>query len=399
MIYDHPLITIDTSLIQAAEAWLPTRDPETKEKILGYMRDISASGLDPIAALQHGLTVWFGSSAAEKLLMHRQSQKPQMPGEISLEMLAQIRRPTMWPQRPKRIPGELFSSWLWRTAVAAGVGSRNFVKELKLDGDEIDREITAPILMYLGQRSGQSFSHLAAGTLVPWFQEFDTSPTGSSEAGLLKDGRFLLMRNGRHRLERQRAILQYCPRCLQTDQRPFFRRAWRFGHNVVCVEHGCRLYDGCWHCGELVSPLRFRAMQAQPHCTKCDVPLSKGPLIDARRIRPRQRALMGLLCYLTDQVKAEERMVHLDALSREFHEIQFGTVVNRERGLANLRPIKIDVWFGAPLRQEHAMPLRILARGVHYENLAKSLRLRERRVRLYSKFGDLLIEPDRCAFN
>jgi hypothetical protein len=103
---------------------------------------------------------------------------------------------------------------------------------------------------------------------------------------------------------------------------------------------------------------------------------------------------MGLLRYLADQVKGEERMIHLDALSREFHEIQCGTLMSRERGLAKLRPINMDIWFGRPLHQEHSTPLRMLARGVHWENLTKSLRLRERRARLYSELGGLVVHEE-----
>ena len=39
---------------------------------------------------------------------------------LEMEALPTVRRATLWPCRPKRFPGELLSSWLWRTAREQG---------------------------------------------------------------------------------------------------------------------------------------------------------------------------------------------------------------------------------------------------------------------------------------
>ncbi len=375
------------AISQAAEAWLPTPDPEARAKILEYLHEIAASGIDPIAALREGLKAWFGPRSAAALSAYGFLPRPHTSGEIYLESLGKTRRPTMWPRRPKRIPGELLSSWLWRTAVAAEMVPRDFIRDLTLSGKDIDREITAPMLMYLGQRSGQSFGYLAAGALVPWFEEVNASSSSISEEVLLKDGRFLLSRPIRHRQTRQRSPLQYCAECLRTDKRPYFRRAWRFGHNVVCIEHCCRLQDCCWKCGEIVELALLHSLGTEPSCAKCDAVLSRALYSDAYRARPRQRLVGDLLRFLVTEIEADEQKIHLDALSREFTDLQHGSVKQREKALCNLRPANMDIWFCSPLRQEHSTRFQMLAKGIHYENLTNAIRRRERRAHLYAKFG------------
>jgi hypothetical protein len=74
---------------------------------------------------------------------------------VTVEPLSPLQRPCLWPQRPKRRDGELFSSWLWPTAVAAGLPPRQFVRdEVGENDDDIDRDIAPATLQRLAGLSG-----------------------------------------------------------------------------------------------------------------------------------------------------------------------------------------------------------------------------------------------------
>jgi hypothetical protein len=309
----------------------------------------------------------------------------------------------MWPQRPKRLTDEIFSSWLWRTAVAAGVPPYRFARDvLGTNGDDIDHDVAPVTLRRLAQLSGQTFEHLAGGTLSVTVIVTQETPAGLTEDALLRDGRFLLTGEKSDRLGRPRPVLQYCPRCLETDARPHFRRGWRFAHAVVCVDHGCRLHDRCWACGGAITPLAGRVVDARPRCPACDAQLGQAPLVDATRARARQRALHAMLFYLVARIAPDERLGHLDTLSGFLGNSATTSIVRRERSLLGLHASAPDGWFGQPMRAEHATPLHMLSMGVMFDRLAKTAALRQRRARIRSLGGHsppdaLTIGPDQPA--
>ena len=368
-----------TRLARAAEAWLPTDDPTARAMILAFLRQAAAAGSDPIAELRDGMTRWFGSRAA-MLPSPRSGPVRVAGGTIVLEPLATLRQPTMWPHRPKRLPNELFSSWLWRSAVAAvaaGAQPRQFAHDaLGGLGDDIDQDVAPATLRRLAQVSGQPLEHLAGGTLSVTESPAQDTMEGLAEHILLQDGRFLLGRQARDRLGRHLPVLQYCPRCLQTDLRPHFRRSWRFALAMVCTEHGCRLHDLCWRCGSTVAPLEQRAINVQPHCPACNAPLAEARVI-ATRLRLRQQALNAMLFYLAAHIPAAERGAHLDTLAFRFG--PGASVAERAQKLAGLRATARNSWFATPVRPQHAEPLRMLAEGLAYSGLAKTMQRRPRR--------------------
>ena len=151
-------------LAQAAQAWLPTDIPGTKQRILDLLAQVAATGANPILELRQGMSWWFGSDAPAMLPpMHLGSERPLLSGMIAMEPLAVLRPPTLWPQRPKRFPDELFTSWLWRASVAAAAPAAAFARDvLGTEYDDADREIAPQIVQRLAQLSGQNFDHLAA---------------------------------------------------------------------------------------------------------------------------------------------------------------------------------------------------------------------------------------------
>lgn len=134
--------TADEKLRREAHAWLPVADFKVRAKIFELLRDAAATGVDPIAMLRDQIQFWFGANADTILLAWKPCETPPAPGSIPMEPLQTPRRPTMWPQRPKRIAGELLSSWLWRTAIAANVPPRDFTRQvLGAVPHDLDRDI------------------------------------------------------------------------------------------------------------------------------------------------------------------------------------------------------------------------------------------------------------------
>jgi hypothetical protein len=71
----------------------------------------------------------------------------------------------------------------------------------------------------------------------------------------------------RHR-ERRAAGLQFCPACLQSDPRPYFRRMWRLSFATVCLKHGTQLRDRCGGCGSPVMPHRAHELITCWSCSR-----------------------------------------------------------------------------------------------------------------------------------
>src|SRR5271165_1198281 len=96
---------------------------------------------------------------------------PPARGDSGLEMepLPTPRRATLWPCRPKRLPDELLSSWLWRTARESGAPPRRFVFDAigSARFADVDREIDDAAIARLAFLSGQSETHLRRGTMRP----------------------------------------------------------------------------------------------------------------------------------------------------------------------------------------------------------------------------------------
>ena len=65
---------------------------------------------------------------------------------------------------------------------------------------------------------------------------------------------------------RHRTGLQYCPACLASDEKPYYRRRWRLAFVTSCTAHGCLLRDRCPHCH---SPVHQHAAASAMHCYKC----------------------------------------------------------------------------------------------------------------------------------
>ena len=364
-----------SGLEQNAAAWLPTHDPETKLQILTYLTRAAASGLDPIAALQGNLVAWFGSSAGAALPPARESFLGANSRRLASERLVAVQQPSLWPYRPKRLPGELFSSWLWRLSVASKVAPEKFVRNVPgLRLTDLDRDIAPATLERFSQRTGQTTKHLAAGTINPAFDAQDDTDSAAIESMLLQDGRRLLLRNKGPYHNKRLYCLYYCPLCLRTDKHPYFRRHWRFNLINVCTAHGVLLHNSCVTCAAPVDLMAQQTARRQPHCATCGEKFSKAKITNAPNHKRQQDRVNAMLLYLGTCIPQAERKVHLDALMKTFRPMPDVTMMSiRTSHTPKLRPSSFLKWFGEPARPEHIKPLSWLARGTSYDVVIKAL--------------------------
>jgi hypothetical protein len=378
---------------QATKSLLPTLDPVAEAMITGLLAEVAATGANPAVELRNALAGWFG--ARDHLVLPPPDPTVNsLPGGVAIELLSPMQRPCLWPQRPKRRDGELFSSWLWRTAVAAGVPPRQFVRDEVGDNyDDIDRDIAPATLQRLAGLSGQTARHLSAGLLVP--NETALTLAEAAENELLRDGRFLLSSSAHDRQGRRRPLLQYCPLCLRLQGGTWFDRAWRLVPIAVCVAHEIRLHDGCWQCGAPISLLALRTADPVPRCASCDASLLDAPCERAKVARPRLQALTSLLRYVSTDMPCVERYMHLDRLAQVFPDNTAPTEL-RTRTLESMRALNWILWFGAPAQDHHIDNLRLLARNVHYDriNLVKAARRRTAHLMRRSTATEDLLHPD-----
>lgn len=344
-----------------------------------FLQRAAAAGGEPVTDLCAALDSWFSTCSAVALPPARQPGLAAEPGRLASEALAPLRPPALWPQRPKRFAGELFSSWLWRLANAMQIAPAKFIRDMPgLNLADIDRDIAPATLERLAQRTGQTFRHLAAGTIYPAFEAADDSWEASVESVLLYDGRFLWQRDSNVYRNKRLNLLHFCPLCLKSDKQPYFRRRWRFRLDVVCLEHGCLLHDGCYQCGTAIDLLTQPKNKAQPRCITCGTCFRENKITPAPELTITQDRLHAMLLYLGTCMPRAEHGVHLEALRAALHPNTWITANARAEYFAALQPGKAEKWFGKPVWPEHTRPLRWLANGVPYD-LVITIRNRARR--------------------
>lgn len=172
-----------------------------------------------------------------------------------------------WPVHVPLLPGELFSTWLSRAALAQGCDPMVLTGVLwprwRAWTRDLDRGLTDDRMDALVTKSQLCRSRLEEATLrplvrliAPHFVETKVSWP------------WVMAQGSRNR--RRFGGLQYCPHCLVGDARPYFRRRWRLAWHIGCEEHRCLLADHCSHCRAPVEPHRCQARdEVQTICPNC----------------------------------------------------------------------------------------------------------------------------------
>jgi hypothetical protein len=68
--------------------------------------------------------------------------------------------------------------------------------------------------------------------------------------------------------------LMYCPKCLNEDEIPYFRKKWRYQFYNVCTKHEIFLTDRCWVCCERINFSKIKHNKNLAICSKCEKDLT-----------------------------------------------------------------------------------------------------------------------------
>jgi hypothetical protein len=79
-----------------------------------------------------------------------------------------------------------------------------------------------------------------------------------------------IMAGGTRGFARRWNALQFCPRCLQTDEQPYFRKTWRLTASTLCTKHLIVLSDQCGSCGAPINCHRLTWFhRSAAYCFRC----------------------------------------------------------------------------------------------------------------------------------
>lgn len=187
---------------------------------------------------------------------------------MPIETLLPKRRPTPtiqpWPFRPQPQPDELLSSYLCRLAVGMDMKPITFLNTVfgsakNLLAQDLDNFAPDRIVQRIAIGAMRPPAEIEACTL--------RALTGTLFTNHNLRGRnpWLLPTTVDNNL-RRRSGLQYCPTCLASDPKPYYRRIWRLAFVTSCSAHGSLLRDRCPHCS---APVHQHSAASGMHCFKC----------------------------------------------------------------------------------------------------------------------------------
>lgn len=195
---------------------------------------------------------------------------------------------SLLPVHLKPLPDELLSSWLVRLARGHGLklqtfSSMVFGRDKSIWNRDIDKLAPDWMIDRLAECSGASKQTVFDTTLKSYEGNLyeHHQPNGNT--------RWLLPLGVYHRVRRGHG-LQYCPRCLEEDAAPYFRKRWRLAFSVMCTKHDCYLLDACPQCSSPLAPHRvdmrgrqyFPRMGLNAHCWKCGFDLRLAQITEVK---------------------------------------------------------------------------------------------------------------------
>lgn len=192
----------------------------------------------------------------------------------------------LWPIHLKPRPGELLSSWMVRFAHGHGYKTEKMCRLLfgrhhSLWSRDVDRLAPQAVLSKLCEVTGAT-TEVARQTTLAAFSGYlaEQTPIGGHIPWLIP----------LHVYHRQRTApgLMYCPRCLDADDVPFYRRTWRLAFVTACCVHGTLLKDTCPNCSSPVIPHRVDIGRdgirprdlAFTKCWRCNFKLNTARTVD-----------------------------------------------------------------------------------------------------------------------
>lgn len=173
-----------------------------------------------------------------------------------LDVYAAVVRARTLPVVRRILEGESLSSWIVRTADAHGMSTQQLGAWLMGRGrqvftEDVDRGSWGALVKALSRATGQSTDILVQGTL----RSFEGGLWGEMPRQGATRWILPVIKNGTQRAGHG---VQYCARCLATDEIPYLRLIWRLAFVVACSDHECLLQDRCDHCQAPVAVHRWR---------------------------------------------------------------------------------------------------------------------------------------------
>lgn len=172
-----------------------------------------------------------------------------------------------WAIHVDLAPDELLSSWLVRIALANGCDPLSLTgviwPEYRAWTVDIDRCLPSEQLLVLARMANISSEALELSTLPPIARRI-------TEKIPPAQGHWSWIVSAIPRNRRRLGGLQFCPLCLASDTRPYFRLQWRFAWHTCCERHGCLLLDRCPHCqSPIAAHMNSADAKGIAYCATC----------------------------------------------------------------------------------------------------------------------------------
>lgn len=171
---------------------------------------------------------------------------------------------------PRPQKDELLSSWLTRTAFAHGMSLNQFItyyirhEGCAMTRTDIDFQYNPSLWRSLAKKSNIDITAIQSLSL-------------RSEEGYLFTCNECLYPPAQIRKlidKRTHFGLMYCPKCLEEDEHPYFRKEWRYLFFNACTKHGVYLKDRCGVCFERIRLRKMPVKDKVIFCHKCERDLS-----------------------------------------------------------------------------------------------------------------------------
>lgn len=166
---------------------------------------------------------------------------------------------------PKPQKNELLSSWLTRTAFAHGMTLNQFIsvyirhEGCAISRTDIDFQYNPKLWSTLAKKSKIDVKTIRELSL-------------RSEEGYLFSCNKCIYPPAQIRKlvdKRTHFGLMFCPKCLEEDEHPYFRKEWRYLFYNACPKHGIYLKDRCGMCFENIKFKKMHIANKIVFCHRC----------------------------------------------------------------------------------------------------------------------------------